>query len=303
MEKGHHMIVFNHNVIFVDEPALHDTIMDNALTTIYIKEIETLPFTIENKSNIQWIEASLQQITYYRWESEKDTDNYFSWALEVKNMFTLVWHAEKHMIGYIKEKNFTAKNLQFWVYHTFLPLIFELEKTYRILHVGAVEVDGVPVAFSASSFGGKSTLTDYFIQQGHTMLSDDSLGIEKRDTEYYAIASYPFHRPFREAGNLGYSIQNFSTEPKLLHAIYLLEKSEALSNVNIIELHGIEKFKAFHNSAFVFFDFTKQDRFLFFSEMSKHIPVYKVTVPWDLTRLHEVYTAIVTWTKNNPIRL
>jgi len=27
--------------------------------------------------------------------------------------------------------------------------------------------------------------------------------------------------------------------------------------------------------------------------MSKHIPVYKVTVPWDLERLDEVYDAII----------
>jgi len=297
------MILFNHNIIFIDEPILHDEIKDNTLSTIEIKEITALPFTVEDKHNIEWIEVSLQQITYYRWESEEDTENSFSWALEVKNRFTLVWNAKKRMIGYLKEENFTAKSLQFWVYHTFLPLIFELEKTYRILHVGAVEIAGMPVAFSAFSFGGKSTLTDYFIQQGHTMLSDDGLAIEKRDTAYYAIASYPFHRPFREPGNLGYPVKNFSTEPKPLHAIYLLEKSESHAEINITELHGIEKFKAFHNSAFVFFDFTKQDRFLFFSEMSNYIPVYKVTVPWDLTRLHEVYTAIVTWTKNNPIRL
>ena len=297
------MIVFNHNVIFEHEPTLYDLIIDDSLPIIYLREINSLPFIKEVLMDNPWIEMSLQNIRYHRWEREEDTDNSFSWALEVKDMFTLIWNAKKRMISYIKEKNFTAKSLQFWVYHTFLPLIFELEKIYRILHVGAVEIEGMPVAFSAFSFGGKSTLTDYFIQQGHIMLSDDGLGIEKRDTKYYAIASYPFHRPFREPGNLGYPVKNFSTEPKPLHAIYLLEKSEPHTDVNIVELHGIEKFKAFHNSAFVFFDFTKQDRFFFFSEMSKHIPVYKVSVPWDLERLHEVYTAIVTWTKNNPIKL
>ncbi len=56
---------------------------------------------------------------------------------------------------------------------------------------------------------------------------------------------------------------------------------------------GIEKFKAFHYSAFINFDFMKKERFEFFSEMSKHIPVYRVTVPWNIERLDEVYDAII----------
>ena len=297
------MIVFNHNIIFEDEAKLKDSIIDDSLPSIYIKEVKTLPFIKENSHDTQWVEASNQKITYHRWESAEDTDTSFSWALEVKDIFTLIWDAKTRMISYMKEKNVTAKQLQFWVYHTFLPLVFELEKTYRILHVGAVEIEGQPVAFSALSFGGKSTLTDYFIQQGHTMISDDTVGIEKRGDAYYAIASYPFHRPYREAETLGYPVENFALEPKPLHAIFLLERSKPDASVSIVELHGIEKFKTFHNSAFIFFDFTKQDRFFFFSEMSKHIPVYKVTVPWDLERLHQVYDAIVTWTKHNSIKL
>jgi hypothetical protein len=297
------MIVFNHNIIFEDEPTLHDTIIDNTLPLIYVKEVKNLPFIKEPSIDNPWIEMSLQNVRYHRWESKEDTDTSFSWALEVKDMFTLIWDTKKHIIHYKKEKNATTKKLQFWVYHTFLPLVFELEKTYRILHVGAVEIDGKPIAFSALSFGGKSTLTDYFIQQGHSMLSDDTVGIEKRGDDYYAIASYPFHRPYRETESLGYPVKNFASTPKPLHAIFLLEKADPLADVSIIALHGIEKFKAFHNSAFIFFDFTKQDRFFFFSKMSQQIPVYKIIIPWDLKRLHEVYSAIVTWTKHNAIKL
>ena len=297
------MIVFNHNIIFEDEPKLKDSIIDDTLPSIYVKEVKTLPFIIKNKNHMHWVKASNQEITYHRWENAEDTDTCFSWALEVKDIFTLIWDAKTRIISYMKEKNATANKLQFWVYHTFLPLMFELEKTYRLLHVGSVEIEGNPIAFSALSFGGKSTLTDYFIQQGHTMLSDDSVAIEKKGTDYYAIASYPFHRPYREAETLGYPVENFASKPKPLHAIFLLQKADANADISISELYGIEKFKAFHNSAFIFFDFTKQDRFFFFSEMSKHIPAYKVTIPWDLERLHEVYTAIIKWTKHNSIKL
>jgi hypothetical protein len=37
----------------------------------------------------------------------------------------------------------------------------------------------------------------------------------------------------------------------------------------------------------------KKERFDFFSKMAMEVPVYKVTVPWDLDRLDEVYEAIV----------
>ena len=144
--------------------------------------------------------------------------------------------------------------------------MLELRGIYHILHVGSVEIEGKPVLFSAPSFGGKSTMTDYFIQKGHTMLSDDSLGIDKRGDKYYAIASYPVHRPYRELETLGYPVENFATEPKPLHAVYLLEKSEPDVEVEIIEIKGIEKFKAFHYSTFIDFDFMKKERFDSFSE-------------------------------------
>ena len=37
----------------------------------------------------------------------------------------------------------------------------------------------------------------------------------------------------------------------------------------------------------------KKERFAYFIEMAKAVPVYRVNVPWDLARLPEVYDAIV----------
>ncbi len=125
------------------------------------------------------------------------------------------------------------------------------------------------------------------------MLSDDSIAIDKHGDTYYAIASYPFHRPYRKVETLGYPAENFVTEPKPLHAIYLLEQNEPDAKVEIVEIKGIEKFKTIKYSSFIDFDFMKQRRFIFFAEMAKHIPVYKVKIPWDMERLDEVYNAIV----------
>lgn len=216
-----------------------------------------------------------------------------SWALEIKDTMILVWDAKQRNILYVRKQAYTFQRLQFWVLHTFIPLILELERSYHLLHAGAVEIAGKAVLFSAFSYGGKSTLTDFFMQNGHAMLTDDSIAIEKRRDGYYATSSYPFHRPFRKIETLGYFVENFVTDPKPVGAVYLLEKSAPDAPVGVTEIKGIEKFKALHFSSFIDFAFMKQERFCFFTEMTKRVGVYKITVPWDTARLPEVYETVM----------
>jgi hypothetical protein len=287
------MPIFNHTLLFEDEPLLQEVHIDRQKNMICISEKSAYSLLEKFPLLSDWYLMSGQQVRYYSKVPFEEADQIFSWSLEIQDVLTLIWDAENRKINYIKGKYYTPERLRFWVYHTFFPLVLELQRMYRILHVGAVEIKGKPVLFSAFSFGGKSTLTDYFIKKGHRMLSDDSIAIDKRGDKYYAIASYPFHRPYREPETLGYTVKNFATEPKPLHAVYLLEKSEPNAEVKIVELKGIEKFKAFHYSTFIDFTFMKKERFDFFTEMAKHIPVYQVSIPWDLKKLEEVYQAII----------
>ena len=293
-------MIFSHHFVFQDEPALqqkHSHVPSSSLCyqnneTIQVVESFEYAYLDVFHSKSDWFAISGQEGRYCASTPFEETDEDLPWALDIKDVLTLIWDAEDQKIVYIKGKNYTPERLRFWIYHTFFPLVLELKQKYSILHVGSVEIAGKPVLFSAFSFGGKSTLTDYFIRQGHTMLSDDTIAIAKHEDTYCAIASYPFHRPHREVETLGYPVVNFATEPKPLHAIYILEKSEPGALVEIVEIKGIEKFKAFYNSSFIDFNFMKQRRFVFFTEMAKHIPAYKVKVPWDIKRLGEVYHAI-----------
>jgi hypothetical protein len=298
-------MIFGHHFDFQSEPSLQkeyslfpfDLSNEFQNKTIQVIESSKSSPVAEFPLKTDWVEMSGQEARYHAIVPFEETDGDFTWALEIKDVVTLIWDAVDKNIIYSKGKNYTPKRLQFWVFHTFFPIVLELEHVYRILHVGSVEIEGKPVLFSAFSYGGKSTLTDYFIQKGHTMLSDDSMAIDKRGDKYYAIASYPFHRPYREVETLGYPVENFATEAKPLHAVYLLEKSEPDARVEICELKGIEKFKAFHYTPFIDFSFMKKERFDFFTEMAKHVPVYQVKVPWNLERLDEVYEKIVLHTK------
>lgn len=287
-------MIFGYQIDFILEPTLNFT-SDHTTEekTIKVQEQSLPQFTFLS----EFIPLSGQQVRYgsHTPFSQSKGKN-CEWMLEVKDVLSLGWFPQSQTIGYHKGKGYTNDRLRFWVYHTFLPLLFQMNRIYEILHVGSVEVEDRPILFSALAFGGKSTLTDYFIQKGHTMVCDDTVGIEKQGDVYCAVASYPFHRPFRQPEVLGYPVENFATKPKAVQAVYVLEKSDSDAPVMINELRGIEKFKAFHYSSFIDFSFMKQERFAFFTEMAKHVPVYRVNVPWRLDRLDEVYKAIVART-------
>lgn len=288
------MIAFNFNIMFSAEPSLDDGQYNPELTTIHIEPIEqTVPHTQLEVSS-EWMDMSGRKAMYRaQYEFSLATNTGSHWSLEIKDVVTLFWTIDDHTIHYQPHQDFSPDRLRFWVCHTLLPLKFSLEQRYEMLHVGAVEVAGAPIFFSAESFGGKSTLTDYFIQQGHALYSDDSLAIFPKDGQFYAVASYPFHRPYREPEVLGYPVDNIGHQPKPIRAGYVLERAAADAIVAIEALEGVEKFKACHFSGLIDLSFFKAEHFQVRTALAKEIPMYKVTVPWDLVRLDEVYNKII----------
>lgn len=290
------MLAFNRNIVFLNEPALESSVCG---TMTSLDEIEVIKDQALNLSALfclqsPWVSMTGRKVRYYANVPFEKQTSVTSWALEVEDVVTLIWSSNPNTIRYIEGEKFTAKLLEFWVLHTFLPLALELAKVYHILHVSAVEINDDVIAFSAFSGGGKSTLTDYFIQKGHCIYGDDTIAIEEKKGSYSVIASYPFHRPYRQPEVLGYNIPNFATKAKSFSSMYVLDKSTASAKVCIEELTGIEKFEALYQSRFVTFEYMKKERYLFASKMAQKVKVYKIVVPWDLSRLEEVYQAILT---------
>ena len=93
--------------------------------------------------------------------------------------------------------------------------------------------------------------------------------------------------------DLGFFVKNVAKEPKPIHVIYELEKSDAKTDVEIVQLYGLEKFKVLGYSTMINFSFLKTKRFAYLSRLAKSVPVYKVTIPWDMERLPEVYETII----------
>ena len=286
-------MVHGHNFYFIDEPKFNQAKVPSE-NTICVRELQNSDILNSYTHQRPWVPLSGQEGRYFAKIPFEKADESFSWGLEIKDVLTLIWEASEKTVYYIKEKNYSPERLQFWIYHTFFPMTLELNKFCHFLHVGAVEVKGKTLFFSAPSFGGKSTLTDYFIQQGATLISDDALGIVKKESTYNAMPAYPFHRPYREPEVLGYKVEKFASQEKSIDAIFLLQKAESDAKVSIEEVKGIEKFKALHQSVFIEFPFRKEQRFTFFAEMAQQVPIYRINIPWDLERLEEVYNAILS---------
>ena len=172
-------------------------------------------------------------------------------------------------------------------------MILTVEEEYVFLHAGAVEVQGRPILFLAESYGGKSTMTNFFIGQGHAMISDDKVGIFEEDGLLFAVPSYPYQRPYRKVEDMGIYIENFVTEPKPIHAFYVLEQADKDANIEIDEMTGMEKFYLLRLSSQFNLSFQKKERFEELMSISKSVRMFRIKIPWDIDRLPEVHKAIV----------
>ena len=291
-------MIHAHHFYFADQPELQEAYeafgferQTDEVEAIVIREMKNHK-GFERRNGL--LSMSARQCYYLSDGSFRETRKGDDWGLEVKDVVTLAWDAEKRNIYYGKGSGFAPELLRFWVFHTFFPIVLAFEQNYKMMHVGAVEIDGGPVIFSASSFGGKSTITNHFIEKGHALFSDDTLPIKKVDGSYVAYPSFPYHRPYREPETLGKPVEKFVRKPAPVKAIFELKRAAPDGDIEITPAKGVEKFNILHHSHFIRFPFMKHERFAFALEMAKVVPVYNISVPWDMKRIDEVYEAIVS---------
>lgn len=168
------------------------------------------------------------------------------WIFTVENVISFAWGTRSGKISYRFLAEATEDIFRFWLYHIVLPIYFSIAQIYKFLHAGAVEIEDKSVLFMAPSHGGKSTLTDYFLQKGHPLITDDKMATFERDGDYFAVPAHPYHRPFRKVEVLGHLCENPAAQIRPIHAIYILEKSEPDADITIRRLKGIEKFSRLH---------------------------------------------------------
>jgi len=292
------LIAYNHYIKFI--PELKN---DKRVEGSFIDVV-----TVQENSSFDLNAKLLYELTFFN-NQGRDlflcTDRKFSrtkegqvWAFEVKGVVTFFWHSGTLNLEYAKYENFTEELLEYWCLHIVLPIFFTVEETYDFLHAGAVEVEGKPILFIAPSMGGKSTMTDFFMKQGHNMISDDKVATFEKDGQIFAVPSHSHHRPYRKKEDLGFFVNNFMTAIKPIHAIYVLEKVDEDAAIVITESKGIEKFKSLRYASETNLFFQKSKRFEYLMQIVKSVPVYNVTVPWDFHKLKNVYGHILAHTKS-----
>ena len=286
------MIVNNHYIEFESTLEIDKTTSGSYSDIITIKKSMILNLSNSLDNPITFYNNQGRTLCLYT-ETFTRTKPTQQWIFDVEGVVTFSWYSGEMIIEYLPKENFTSKLLEYWTLHILLPIFLTIEEHCYFLHAGAVEIDDSAVLFVAESFGGKSTITDFFIKQGHAMVSDDKVAILEEDGKFLAVPSHPHHRPYRNMEDLGIYVENMADSPKPISNIYTLHRVASEAPISIRELHGIEKFKSLRFSTEINLSFLKSQRLKDLGHVAENIPVYKVSVPWDLERLDEVYTAIL----------
>ncbi|MEM1156031.1 MAG: hypothetical protein AAGI44_17990 [Pseudomonadota bacterium] len=225
-------------------------------------------------------------------KKQNDSSSGHSWRFHVADIVSFAWKGGDGVIEYQLHNLGSMDLLVFWFVHIFLPLHLTLESDYDFMHASAVVAEEQSILFLAPSAGGKSTLVDYFLGQGHRLLSDDKVAIGSTEGGLFAIPSHPHHRPWREHEVLGNSVKQFASEPVSVQAFYVLKRAEPDVRMEISEITGFRKFEELQPNYLYDFQFLKKKRLHWLATLADQSLIYQVIRPWNLDRMGEVYDTI-----------
>jgi len=225
------------------------------------------------------------------------SDENEKWAFHVESVVSFQWYKSSNDIYYTLYNNGNDELLKYWYLHIVLPIFYSLNGTYNFLHTGAVLVNEKPILFMAESFGGKSTITDYFMKKNHTLVTDDKLATFEENGEFMAVPSIPYHRPYRKLEDLGLYVENFATCAYEMNVIYQLHKADKDADIDFKEVKGVKKFSFLHKGSEMNFGFNMKHHVPYLSKMANKIRLFKINMPWNLERQDEVYHAILNHLK------
>lgn len=220
------------------------------------------------------------------------------WRIHIKGLFSFSWGNNSNTLTLKYENRLYLDKLSFWLLHTIIPIYLMLKQSSVLLHASVVEVDNRALSFVAPSFGGKSTLADFFVKQNHPLLSDDKVRLDFTGENYTVFSSYPYRRPYREFEKLGDHSEYFSNKPLPLGNIYVLKYVDPKDNCSIETIQGLYKFEVL-KSAYLYepvsMSKVEMEHLL---NLVRHSAVYQVNMPKDIRKLPEVYHMIIEHSAN-----
>ena len=262
-------------------------------TLININEVNSVSLT--NSSYRVDFQTNQDREIYLRTTSLLET---FSmpdrWFFCVEDVVSFLCNGNTQQLYYKKELHYSDDLMRYWLIHIVLPLALTLDATYYFLHTGSVNINNKAVLFTGESYAGKSTLTDYFLQKGHALVSDDKLATFQKDEKFYCQPSHAYHRPYRAREDLGKVCKNFNSQELEMGTLYWLEPVNATDDISITELKGLKKFECLRYATEMDLGVKQKERFAYLTQLANRVKLYSIKVPRDMQRLEEVYDAIIT---------
>jgi len=283
---NNHSYAYGHKLLF------NSSSTDSTYNTLYINKIikislDNFPYRVDFHTN-QKRTIHLCAKSNFREESALE-----EWIFVVDGVVSFIGNSKQKKIEYFEDLEYSDSLMEYWLIHIVLPMLLSLDRTYYFLHVGSVVVDNMGILFSGDSYAGKSTLTDFFLQKKHLLLSDDKLATYIKDEKFYAIPSHPYHRPYRKIEDLGIKEDNFCEAEVVLDIIYWLTPAEEDEEISIEEVRGIKKFEFLRYSTEMDIYVNKKNRFEYITQLANSIKIYELKVPHKKERLDEVYGTII----------
>lgn len=223
------------------------------------------------------------------------------WKIRIEDLFDFVWLNGAKRVRIEYSQTLDKQKLSFWLLHTMIPIYLMLQQESIMLHASAVEVNQAGILFLAPSFGGKSTLADFFVTKGHKLLSDDKIRLHNQEHTYSLYASYPYRRTYRENESLGSYSEAYEDKSIALSGLYVLVYVAEESECSVSVLEGLAKFESLKNAYLYEPVSMSKIELTYLMHLSQVSSVYQVTVPKTLKRLEEVYQCIVAYEKRKNI--
>jgi energy-coupling factor transporter ATP-binding protein EcfA2 len=198
-----------------------------------------------------------------------------------------------------------------------MPLVLNLRGA-EALHASAVLVDGGAVAFTGPTGTGKSTLAAELARAGHSVISDDCLGVVHGEAAFEVVPAYPglrlrsdaLHhldldeRPVQPVAEYTdkcrLTVEGSFADPSRrcpLRAVFVLDDGPAADGEAVVrELHPRDATMELIRSAF---RFEVQDRSMLerqlelFTRVAAAVPVRRVSAPRDLARLPDLRRTVL----------
>ncbi len=273
---------------------------------IYLKEREDsirsiniiekkIPYVMDHD---QFYQRQSRQLAFYTDLKQQLPIKGQHWFFDIKDVLSFSWESYTSTIYYQPHQLYSDKLFKYWLLHTVLPLYLTVEQVYTFLHASSVQIGEYAVLFTGDTMAGKSTLSRYFLDRGHTLISDDKVGTYLHNESVFAVPSHPYHRPFRQEETLGNFIENFSKNPLPVKHVFELMPVAGDQEIIITRISGHEKFKILRYHTDMMLPFLNVNRLEYIAKVSDHIMVHQIQVPRDLTRLNEVYNAITLYVGN-----